>query len=105
MARTARDSKLDNRTARLRLERHKWFQATLEPGLALRYRRTTHGYGIWYARVLGAGSDYRIGVADDYSDADGVNAFDWKQAQAEARRVADRGPAPSYTVGTAVDDY
>ena len=105
MARTRRDDKLDNRTARLKLPRRKWHQSNLEPGLALRYRRTAQGMGIWYARVQGAASDPRIGLADDYADADGAAVFDWKQAQAEARRLAERGPVSSYTVGDAIDDY
>ena len=108
MARTARNSSLDNRTARLKLPRHKWHQATLEPGLALRYRRTAQGFGVWYARIMdakGNASEPRIGLADDYADADGTRAFDWKQAQAEARKLAERGPAPSYTVADAIDDY
>jgi integrase len=108
MARTARNAKLENRTARLKLSRHKWHQATLEPGLALRYRRTAQGYGVWYARIVdgrGNASEPRIGTADDYADADGNGIFDWKQAQAEARRLAERGPTPSYTVASAIDDY
>ncbi len=108
MARSARNSKLENRTARLKLDRHKWHQATLEPGLALRYRRTAQGYGVWYARIVddrGNASEPRIGTADDYADADGKSVFDWKQAQAEARKLAERGPAPSYTVAQAIDDY
>lgn len=105
MAWTLPNAKLDNRTGRLRLERGKWHQATLEPGLALRYRRTAQGIGVWYARIQGEKTDPRIGLADDYSDADGEAVFDWKQAQAEARRVAERGPAPSYTVRDATTDY
>jgi integrase len=108
MARSARNSKLENRTARLKLVRHKWHQATLEPGLALRYRRTVQGFGVWYARIVdsdGKAAEPRIGVADDFADADGDSVFDWKQAQAEARKLAERGPAPSYTVAKAIDDY
>lgn len=105
MARTRRDDKLDNRTARLKLPRGKWHQCTLEPGLALRYRRTSQGVGVWYARIAGATTDPRIGLADDYTDADGASVFDWKQAQASARDLAERGPTPSYTVSQAIDDY
>jgi integrase len=107
MARTRRDTKLDNRTARLskKVEPGKWYQSTLEPGLALRYRRTAQGFGVWYARIQGQQTDPRIGLADDYSDADGESVFDWKQAQAEARKLAARGPKTAYTVGDAIDDY
>ena len=67
MARTARNAKLDSRTARLKLDRHKWHHATLEPGLALRYRRTAQGFGVWFARIEGRSTDTRIGLADDYA--------------------------------------
>jgi len=49
MARTMRE-KLDKRSARLNtkdIKRGEWHQATLEPGLALRYRQTAQGVGIW----------------------------------------------------------
>lgn len=108
MARTARDAKLDTRNARLKLPRHSWHQSTLEPGLALRYRRTGHGYGVWFARIKwpdGTRTDPRIGTADDFAQADGAAVFDWKQAQAEARRLAERGPVARYTVGDAIDAY
>lgn len=106
MARTRRSGKLDNRSARLdKTDPQEWHQCTLEPGLALRYRRTAQGFGVWYARIQGQPSDPRIGVADDYADADGINVFNWKQAQAKARELAERGPTPSYTVASAIDDY
>jgi integrase len=110
MARTARNAKLDHRTARLKLERQKWHQATLEPGLALRYRRTAQaqGSGVWYARIVnddGTAWEPRIGLADDYAEADSEHVFSWKQAQAQARSRAHRGPAPAYTVASAIDDY
>jgi integrase len=108
MARTAKSAKLETRTARLKHPLHERHQATIEPGLALRYRRTKQGYGMWYARIVDAAgreTDLCIGVADDYADADGKNVFDWKQAQAEARKLAERGPAPAYTVSQAIDDY
>jgi hypothetical protein len=60
MARTLRDAKLDSRTARLKLPRGKWHHSTLEPGLALRYRCTAQGFGIWYARIQGQATDARI---------------------------------------------
>ena len=97
MARTARNSSLDNRTGRLKLDRCKWHKATLEPGLALRYRSTTQGYGVWYARIVdakGVAREPRIGVADDYADANGTSVLNWKQAQAEARRLAERDQRP-----------
>lgn len=108
MARTNRSAKLDSRRSRLDLPRQEWHQSTIEQGLALRYRRASAGYGVWFARIEWPNAkrqDVRIGMADDYSDADGANTFNWKQAQAEARRLAERGPVAHYTVGDAADDY
>jgi len=108
MARSARDTRLDNRTNRLKLERGRRFQVTLRDGLALCYRRTAKGYGVWKARVEGADGHetlQRIGPADDYTDADGVTTFSYFQAQDRARTLAKVKPTPSYTVATAIDDY
>ncbi len=108
MAWTARNAKLDTRNARLKLDRQEWHQSTIEQGLALRYRRASSGYGVWFARIKwpdGTRTDARIGMADDFSEADGAAVFNWKQAQAEARRLAERGPVARYTVGDAIDAY
>jgi len=47
----------------------------------------------------------RLGSADDYTEADGVNALTFDQAQEKARELAAHRPAPAYTVGEAIDDY
>lgn len=80
MARSAKDVRLDNRTARLKLARGRRYQVTLRDGLALCYRRTEQGYGVWKARIEGADGRetiQRIGPADDYTDADNATAFSY----------------------------
>jgi hypothetical protein len=59
----------------------------LRDGVALCYRRTARGYGVWTVRIEdsdGQEKMHRIGPADDYTEADGVNAFDYVQAQDQA---------------------
>ena len=108
MARSARNAKLENRTARLKLPRQVWHQMTLRQGLALRYRRTAQGFGVWYARIVAADGkaiEPRIGMADDFIDADGETTLDFYQAQERARALATKPPTPAYSVGDAIDDY
>ena len=108
MARSAKDTRLDNRTARLKLEKGRRYQVTLRDGLALCYRRTSQGYGIWKARIDGPDGReilQRIGAADDYTDADGVTSLNYVQAQDIAREMAQHRPAPSYTIRDACSDY
>jgi integrase len=109
MARSAKDVRLDNRTARLnRLEKGRRYQVTLRDGLALCYRRTSQGFGIWSARIEDADGREelrRIGPADDHTDADGVTSFTYVQAQDVAREMAQHRPAPAYTVKDACTDY
>ena len=57
--------------------------------------RTQREYLVWYARIEGRATAPRIGIADVFADANGKEVFNWKQAQAEARKLAERGPAPS----------
>jgi hypothetical protein len=72
MARSARDARLDNRTGRLKLAKGRRYQITLRDGLALCYRRTAQGYGVWKARIEtpdGRETMHRLGPADDFSYA------------------------------------
>jgi integrase len=46
-----------------------------------------------------------LGVADDYLPADGERVLTYRQACAKAIQEAERGPAPSYTIADAIDDY
>jgi hypothetical protein len=96
MARSQRDSRLDTRTARLKLAPNKNpYLMVIEPGRALAYRRLDGRPGTWTAR-LGARDSGRVkyswqplGTADDYSDADGIDVRTFAQAQAAARQWFD----------------
>lgn len=118
MGRTARDSKLETRTARLRLAAGKRHRRGLEPGLVLIYRRPASGPGSWSALLIDRPKPdvlRRLGAADDFSDADGKVILTFAHAQTAARAVAAdarkaqstgapvrRGP---YRVADAVADY
>jgi integrase len=121
MARTIRDSKLETRAARSRLEaRGKPYFRAIEEGLHLGYRKgrgrpgRPATAGKWVVRRYIGGQDYRVetldGSADDFSDADGVAILSFQQAQQKAREMmvghahatAKVGP---YTVADAMDAY
>ena len=89
MARTIKDASLESRTARSRLRaRGKPYYRSLEEGLHLGYRKPLSGAGKWIARHYVGDQAYQvevIGVADDYSDADGIAVLAYWQAQAKAR--------------------
>jgi integrase len=116
MARTARNSSLETRTARarLRIRRTPYF-AKIAKGLRLGYYRGSIS-GSWIARCYrGAGvyATEALGVADDTLDADGVKVLDYWQSQERARRWGERQRLMaegmlrkgSYTVADAVADY
>lgn len=117
MARTIRDANLETRTARLRLaiRRDPYFRS-IEPGLALGYRRNKVG-GVWIARRrdrdTGRYVEQSLGLADDASDADGATIFGyrdalalarawWTQATRAAKGMVNAGP---FTVADALDAY
>jgi integrase len=110
MARTVRDALLDTRTARSRLQaRGKPYWRGLEPGLHLGYRRPTTGAGKWVARHYVGAERYEvetIGVADDFSDPDGVAILSFHHAQtlARSRMVARAHKAAGKTKPLAVSD-
>lgn len=91
MARSQRSSKLETRTARLRLSQKAREFVTLGTGLALAYRRTTGGYGTWQARFWdGSRYHYRnLGRADDYQDANATDVLTFAQAQRKAWQFAE----------------
>jgi integrase len=118
MARVQHNTRLDTRTARLKLkpDKNPYIQI-MEPGRALAYRRLDGKPGTWTAR-LGAKHDGKIkyswgplGTADDFSDADGAEVLTFAQAQAAARRWFDGAKVTSgkvvvpLTVAKAVADY
>ncbi len=118
MARTLQDSRLSTRTERLRLApRGKPYYRAIDPGLHLGYRRNARVSGVWVLRFYLGNERYlveKLGVADDYGDADGLTILNYAQAQAKARAraaalvrvsaglAAATGP---YTVKHAIDDY
>ena len=115
MARTVRDANLETRTARSRLPtRGKPHYRILEPGLHLGYRKLKTGPGKWVARHYIGNESYEvetIGVADDFSDADGVAIISFHQAQTLARtRMVGRahtaaGKTGPLTVADAMESY
>ena len=105
MARTVRDTKLETRAARSKLEvSGKPYYKAIGPGLHVGYRKNASG-GKWVVRRA-AGSQYKvetIGSADDIEDANGDTVLDFWQAQEIARgKRAYVGP---YRVRDAVEHY
>jgi integrase len=115
MARRVRDANLETKEARRRLRtRGKPHYRILEPGLHLGYRKLKTGPGKWVARHYLGKEAYEvetIGVADDFSDADGVAIISFYQAQnlARARMVgrahAAAGKTGPLTVADAMTSY
>lgn len=114
MARSARDTRLETRTARLKLTRGARHYTPIGKRLALGYRRTSEGFGTWQARIFGQDGSYRffsLAAADDQQDANGVDVLDFYQAQAKARKTYDDyvrgrvGPRGQVTVSEAATRY
>jgi integrase len=116
LARTARNSSLETRTARtrLRIRRTPYF-AKIAKGLRLGYYRGSIS-GSWIARCyrgVGVYATEALGIADDTLEADGVKVLDYWQAMEHARRWGERQRLiaegmlrdGSYTVDDAVTDY
>jgi hypothetical protein len=116
LARSARHSSLETRTARARLPaRRTPYFAKIAKGLRLGYYRGAVS-GSWVASFYRGTKGYdtrAIGAADDTTDADAVTVFDFWQAQDQARTWAQHqrlvaagvirtGP---YKVADAVRDY
>jgi hypothetical protein len=92
MARRPRASRLETRTARLKLKvRQKPYDfTTISPGIALGYRRN-RAAGTWVLRAAdGHGGNWtkRVALADDFEEADGANVLTWWQAIEAARKLA-----------------
>src|SRR5262245_14997420 len=115
MARKVKDSTLDSRTARTRLEpRGKPYYRQIDPGLHLGYRRLAGGVGKWVVRLYQGEEEYTtetIAIADDMSDANGVDVLSFGQAQDKARQMRDArsrlaaGITGPYTVSNALAEY
>ncbi len=95
MPRKVRESKLETRTARLKLPIAKKPRFTkVGPRIGLGYRRN-HTVGTWVLRVAdGKGGNWTkaIGLADDFDDANGKTILTFWQAQERALGVARSGP-------------
>src|SRR5215831_16656696 len=91
MARSARSTTLETRSARLRLPvARKPVFVKLGKQLGLGYRRNQTA-GTWVLRVAdGKGGNFlrSIGKADDFDEADGADVLDFWQAQEKARSLA-----------------
>lgn len=95
MARTARNSKLDTRSARLKLaSRREPYWTALSGGCHVGYRCTPSGGGTWIGRYRDNATGKRhfdaLGAADDIRDADGITVFSFAHAQTRAREFFDR---------------
>jgi integrase len=86
----------------------------MDPGLHLGYRKARSGPGKWIARHYIGGQAYQvevIGIADDFSDADGVRILSYRDAQNMARERATArahhaaGKHGPLTVADAMDEY
>jgi hypothetical protein len=110
MARRPRASRLETRTARLKLKvREKPYDfTTISPGIAVGYRRN-RAAGTWVLRAAdGHGGNWtkRVALADDHEEADGSNVLTWWQAIEAARKLArgtDTGRPASFA--DAIDAY
>ena len=89
MARTRRSAALDSRNKRNGLERATYHTAVLEDGCYLLYRRPRAGSaGTFFARFKASGLEAfpqeKIGQADDFAEADGVQILNYQQAKENA---------------------
>ncbi len=87
-AEAASDANLESRAARIRLApRQEPYWRSLDTGCHLGYYKGS-GLRLWIARWSrgrGRHREQRVGLADDFADADGFAVMDFKQAQAAAR--------------------
>lgn len=114
MARRVKDIKLDTRTARDNLAKSSNpYWTRIERNAHLGYRKGARS-GYWIARMR-ADKGFKmktLGTTDDILDADGVEIFDFFQAQKKARewleqavRIEKGVGIAKYTVNHALDDY
>ena len=91
MGRSVRETKLENRSSRLRLPaRPEPYWRVIHEGAHLGYYRGAR-IGKWVARFRESGTNNKVylkttlGEADDVADADGDRFLDFRQAQDRAR--------------------
>ena len=113
MARKIRDSRLESRSARLRLpvQKKPYTGPTLARGIGLLYRRNA-GAGSWVVKATdghGATWTKAFAVADDFEDADGGHVLSYFQASDIARRLErgrdDTPDSKPVTVAAALNAY
>ena len=118
MARTARNPKLDTRSARVKLaQRRDPYWTVISKGCAIGYRRGAKG-GTWVARMRdneGKQHFEALGAADDVRDADGITALSFAEAQERARAFFNRkarefaghteAQSGPFTVAQAIEEY
>ena len=110
MAKTKR-SPLEHRTNREKLPRGERAWVATGDGLALGYRRTAKGFGMWQARRwTPTGYTFAtLGEADDLRESDGGGVLTYFQAVERARNwaadAAKPPPRPRYDVLAAFEDY
>ena len=112
MARKVRNNALESRTNRLKLPiAKKPVFVRVGPGISLGYRRNQTA-GTWVLRIAdgqGGASTSKIGLADDFDEANGAEFLDYWQAQERAKIEAKRGRASlgnePLTVSVAAETY
>lgn len=108
MAPRVRPSKLESRSARLRLARRKKpYSVPIMRGVHLLYRRNLTA-GPFMVRVCRGDEDWTepLGIADDYDEADGKNILTYWQAQDFARDRARIGkPTSDLSIKARVEHY
>jgi integrase len=114
MPRKTRSSRIETRTARLKLAvANKPYDFTaIAPRAGLGYRRNAKGAGAWVLRQADGKGGYQtrnVGLADDLQDADGAEILTWFQAIEQGRKLTKGDdtiePSAILTVAGAVDDY
>lgn len=114
MSRLVRDAKLETREARRKLQKRKvpYWRIVVE-GIHLGYYKGKHN-GMWYAKARTPEGKYiwlALGVADDFSDADGTSVLNYSQAQDQAKIVGNKIrhgedlQTNEYAVNDATKDY
>ena len=109
MARRIKDRDLDSRDVRRKLKASgKPYWRSIGRGLHLGYRKGKTG-AVWVVRRYIGDQQYKvetIAIADDSEDANGVDVFDFWQAQEAARSMRPGArKVGAYTVKDAVTDY
>jgi integrase len=111
MPRQLRSTKLDTRTARLKLpQQPKPYWQSVAPGIALGYRRNA-GPGSWSVRAAdGKGGNWikQLALADDQEDSDGSTVMTFSEAADRAKALARGQKAEAgrpATVEEALADY